>query len=604
MSAARSWIGRRRPDLLAALLAGALVSAIAIIVLQLWRANLRVPFYTGGDATLALAIIKGILEHGWYLTNSSLGAPSGQHLYDYPVFSGDSLYLLIVKVIAIPFGNPAAIENLFFVLCFPLIAVSAYATLRVLGISIGSAIACAVLFTLLPYHFYDGEGHLFQGAYFTVPLGCWLVIAVLSGKALFAPRAGGHGVWRYLSWRTGATVLACVVMGSSDNYYAAFTASLVLLAAALAFLATRSFRGLASGATVAALVLATVALNGLPTLIYRAQHGGDPVVGQRKPKESDEYALSLADLVLPIAGDRIGALSRLAKNYRATATAPIGEGHSTNLGLIGTLGLLCVAIAFVARGLRADRLRFADPRYAYAALGAGLAFLIGTVGGLGAIFAYIVSPQLRAWNRISVFIAFFALLGAGLALDALGRRIGSGTRRRRWGFAACLAAVLAVGVLDQTRSSAPLPYKAQEAGYVTDAHFVEAVQRQLPAGAEVFQLPYVPFPENPRVHRMEDYAELIGYLHSTRLRWSYGQLKGPPSKWEAALVRRPPARMLAELSALGFKGIYLDTFGYADRGAALIAKLTRALGVKPLVSSDGRLYFFNMARYNRRLGRP
>jgi phosphoglycerol transferase len=103
------------------------------------------------------------------------------------------------------------------------------------------------------------------------------------------------------------------------------------------------------------------------------------------------------------------------------------------------------------------------------------------------------------------------------------------------------------------------------------------------------------------VHRMEDYAELIGYLHSSDLRWSYGQLKGRPSKWEAAVARRPPAQMLAELSALGFDGIYLDTFGYAHRGRALIPELSRVLGVTPLVSADGRLYFFDMARYNRRL---
>ncbi len=119
----------------------------------------------------------------------------------------------------------------------------------------------------------------------------------------------------------------------------------------------------------------------------------------------------------------------------------------------------------------------------------------------------------------------------------------------------------------------------------------------------MFQLPYVPFPENPPVHRMEDYAELIGYVHSTRLRWSYGQLKGLPSEWESAVVRQPLAPMLAEVSAAGFKGVYVDTFGYAHRGAALIPALSRALGVKPLVSSDGRLYFFDMALYNRRLRR-
>jgi hypothetical protein len=603
---ASEWIRRLWPELAAALLAAALATAIAVVVLQVWQADFEVPLYAspGGDETFGLAVIKGILEHGWYLTNPNLGAPFGQRLYDYPVFSGDTLYLLLVKAIGVPFGNPAEVDNLFFLLCFPLIAASAYAGLRVVRISVGASVVCAVLFTLLPYHFFDGESHIFQGAYFTVPLGCLLVIAVLSGTALFTRSAKRHGVGRYVTWRSGATVAACVVMGSSDNYYAAFTAALVLLAGALVFLANRNLRGPASAGAVGALVLATVALNGLPTLIYRSHHGGDPVVGQRKPKESDMFALSLADLVLPIAGHRIEPLSQLAKEYRATATAPIGEGHSASLGLIGTVGLVGVVIAFVARALRADRRRFADPRYAYAALGAGLAFLIGTVGGLGTLFAYVVSPQLRAWNRISVFIAFFALMGAGLMLDALGRRIGSGSRGRRAGFAACLAVVLAVGVLDQTSSSTAPPYRRETAEYFADAHFVDAIQRQLPAGASVFQLPYVPFPENPPVHRMEDYAELIGYLHSTRLRWSYGELKGPPSRWEAAVVHRPLPAMLAAVSAAGFRGIYLDTFGYAHRGAALLPALSRALGVKPLVSADGRLYFFDMALYNRRLGRP
>ncbi len=164
-------------------------------MLQLWQANFSVPLYSspGGDGLYGLAAIKGIIEHGWYLTNSSLGAPGGQRLYDYPVFSGDSLYLLIVKVIGIPFSNPAVVDNLFFLLCFPLIAVSAYAGLRVVGISIGPSVVCAVLFTLLPYHFFDGESHIFQGSYFTVPLACLLVIAVLSGRALFTRSATEEG---------------------------------------------------------------------------------------------------------------------------------------------------------------------------------------------------------------------------------------------------------------------------------------------------------------------------------------------------------------------------------------------------------------------------
>jgi hypothetical protein len=602
-SAASVLAVRLQPEIPPAAAAAALATLLAVILLQLWQANLRAPLYTGGDATFGLAVIKGMLEHGWYLTNSTVGVPLGQSLYNYPVFSGDSLYLLIIKGIGIPFSNPAVVENLFFLLCFPLIALGAYAGLRVLRISRSPSVVCAVLFTLLPYHFYDGEGHLFQGSYFTVPLGCCLVVAVLAGKTLFARRQDGRGVARYLTWRSGATVLACVVMGSSDNYYAAFTAALVLLAAALTFLAGRGLRALASGALVAILVLATMTLNGLPTLIYTSEHGKDPAVGQRLPSESGMYALSLADLVLPIPGHRITPLAELTKEYQATAAAPSGEGHTATLGLIATLGLLSLAVALVARGLRADRSRFADSRYAYGAIGAGLAFLMGTVGGLGTIFAYVVTPQLRAWNRISVFIAFFAFIGVGLGLDALRRRIGSDSMRRRLTFTACLTAVLAIGVLDQTGSSMAPPYKAEAAEYSTDAHFVYAIEHQLPAGAEIFQLPYVPYPENPPVNRMEDYAEMNGYLHSTRLRWSYGQLKGLPSDWASSVVGQPLSLMLAEVSAAGFKGIYVDTFGYTDGGAALIPGLSTALDVTPLVSSDRRLYFFDMRPYNQRLRR-
>ncbi len=169
-------MARLRSELPGALAAAALASAIAVVLLKVWQANFGVPLYSspGGDGLYGLAVIKGILEHGWYLTNSSLGAPGGQRLYDYPVFSGDSLYLLIVKadrdsVHQSRRGRQSLLPALLSVDC-----VSAYAGLRAVRISTGPSVVCAVLFTLLPYHFFDGESHIFQGSYFTVPLALLL----------------------------------------------------------------------------------------------------------------------------------------------------------------------------------------------------------------------------------------------------------------------------------------------------------------------------------------------------------------------------------------------------------------------------------------------
>lgn len=52
-------------------------------------------------------------------------------------------------------------------------------------------------------------------------------------------------------------------------------------------------------------------------------------------------------------------------------------------------------------------------------------------------------------------------------------------------------------------------------------HSVKQVQTELPSGASVFQLRYLPYPESPPMYEMQDYDPLRGYLHTTGLRWSY-----------------------------------------------------------------------------------
>jgi len=47
------------------------------------------------------------------------------------------------------------------------------------------------------------------------------------------------------------------------------------------------------------------------------------------------------------------------------------------------------------------------------ALAAGLAFLLGTRGGVSTLIACLVTPELRVWNPISIFIAFCSLLAIG-----------------------------------------------------------------------------------------------------------------------------------------------------------------------------------------------
>jgi hypothetical protein len=45
--------------------------------------------------------------------------------------------------------------------------------------------------------------------------------------------------------------------------------------------------------------------------------------------------------------------------------------------------------------------------------------LLATIGGFGALFAFFVSPDIRAYSRISAYLGFFADFVLGLHLETL-----------------------------------------------------------------------------------------------------------------------------------------------------------------------------------------
>ena len=101
-------------------------------------------------------------------------------------------------------------------------------------------------------------------------------------------------------------------------------------------------------------------------------------------------------------------------------------------------------------------------------------------------------------------------------------------------------------------------YSAAKDEYSNDAAFASAISDELPSQAQVFQLPYVLFPEARPVNEMDDYELLRPYFHASYLRWSYGAVKGrPTAKWQEDVADEAPKRLLSEVSAAGFDGISL-----------------------------------------------
>ena len=332
------------------------------------------------------------------------------------MLNGDTLNVLLWKVLG-AFGLDApAVLNVFFLATFFLVGLSAYLVLRRLTVSWPVAIVCSTLYALLPYHFYRGEDHLLLSAYYAVPLGAYLVLAVLGDEPIFARRAAGGRLLSWASRRTLVTLGLCAViaLASGSFYYAVFTVVLVAAAALLRAVAGRSARPLLQGGAVVAVIAVLSLVSLAPTFAYRVRHGTNQQVAHRESFESELYGLKLAQLVLPIEQHRIGKLASLRQRYDAWST-PTEATLGAPLGLVGTIGLVWLLAVSVLQ-LASPGRRVAPALVGQAGTAVIVALFFAWTGGLATLVAA-VEPQIRAWNRLSIFIGFFALLAVGLLLD-------------------------------------------------------------------------------------------------------------------------------------------------------------------------------------------
>ena len=603
---------RRRRLLVEAVwaLAAALLSiGAAISVQHLYDADLNVPLGNAGDSLFSQMLIRTIVDNHWLGVNHAIGAPFGSSLYDSVVAYGDTTQLLYIKALSLFTQNTAALLNLAYLLGFGLVAITAYAALRGLRFERAVSLACAVIYATLTYHFQRSTGHLMLGLYYAVPVAGYLILGALGHARLFAARADGTGrIRRWMTGRTAVTLLACLVAGTSESYYAVFALVLLVTLATVSAIARGSWRALVTPGAVVAAILASMLLVQVPQMVWHHSHGANVGVTARSPSESETYAFRLMNLIVPAPSHRLTQVGEIGKRYYSITT-PQAEANMAALGTVQSIGLLIVILAAAASAMG----RLALTRRAALARDAGaaalVAFIVGTLGGGSAVIAYFFTPQIRAWNRISVYVAFFALVGVALALTWLLGWIRD-ERRPSWWRAAqrpalvsglLVAAITWFGVWDQTSPALVLGYDATAQQWTSDARFFHQVEASLPPDSKVLQLPYVPFPENPPVFKMRDYDHLRAYLHTKTLRWSYAAIKGRlPEDWGRGVNSTSGAQLARQAAAAGFNGIYVDTYGFGDGGVAILASLEKELGRAPdLISEDGRMVFFNLVDYGK-----
>jgi len=567
---------RARSDLrdLAIAIAGSVLSFfLASVLMTGWPAGIRpnvdYPYIYAGDGLFQFWLSQRAVE-GWIFENARNGFPFGSSFLDFP--GSDAGNLLILKILGTISGSNFSGNNLYLLLGFSASFATSFLVLR--KIDIRESVACmgALLFAFLPYHFARLlMGHLFYTWYFAIPVYFY----------------AGYRIFNYTKdiaikrWALLAGVL--LILSCFGVYFAFFGVVVIFFCILAGLIRHRSLRGATIGLFLCVSICVGVFANVYPNLRNTQVNGKNPEVAQRSPIESEVYALKLVHLLLPYQQHRIQVFREFTQNYNKIF--PLSNTVSA-IGIVGLAGLGLLVTTFFASAAG----RHVDPRLRILTLLTFMLLSLATVGGLNVLFALLISPMLRGWDRISIFIAFFSLAAACIGVDHLLNRMQAKTATAI-GILLCL---VTIGILDQTAKPSYNFALSSKARFFLDKKFIAEIENSLPKNSAVYQIPYVAFPEAGNLHLLGGYDLLVGFLHSKSLRWSSGAMQGREADaFYKKLSKKPMSDQIAVAKSMGFSGIYIDGRGYQDNAIAVVAEVSGIVGHPPsLKRDDGTVYFF------------
>jgi phosphoglycerol transferase len=294
-------------------------------------------------------------------------------------------------------------------------------------------------------------------------------------------------------------------------------------------------------------------------------------------------------LFVPGGRHRLDVFAAAAERHKASALA-IGEFPSMYLGMVGAFGFVWLMVTTLRAMLLMRRPGWG--RFGVFCLW----LMLMTIDGGGMQIIQVVTNQVlfRSNNRVSIFLLMFALLFLARLLTVLATRI------PRLVSGALALGLVALGAFDQTpnlRIDPNFPHwenvAQREKIAEADQRLVAEVERRVPPGTAVYQLPAMQFPESGFIGRVPDYDQFRPYLFSKTLKFSYGNMKGrPEANWQNAVSAMSDEQRVAELKRQGFGAMYVLRNAYPPHQVEQLIQNMAALGHTEVIHSDYGDSFF------------
>jgi hypothetical protein len=369
---------------------------------------------------------------------------------------------------------------------------------------------------------------------------------------------------RRLEWRSPGAVVclgAALGLGVSNPYNMMFWGQLLVWALLAQWFGPRRRSNLVIGFTAGVIAVAAFLITNAEVWIHVQEPEGIPLL-TRNYGGTERYALKPMEMFIPPQFHRWDLLAFFGHRYSRWSEWR-GEAYLPYLGLVGIIGLVWLALASVRRVFT----RRLPPGQA---LSAAWLLAYATVGGLTNLVAFFVGIQIfRATNRVAVFISAIVQVFMMVRLSRLTVNWPAG-----WRVAAAMALAV-IGLLDQSPRRWPDEvYARMTADARSDVQLGREVEAALPAGAMVFQLPVLGFPEVLPPFRLVDYEHFRLFLTTDTLRFSYGAAKfRSRSRWQRDLENVPAETLVRRLERYGFAALYINRKGYEDRAERLLNEL-------------------------------
>jgi phosphoglycerol transferase len=400
------------------------------------------------------------------------------------------------------------------------------------------------------------------------------------------------------------------VTSMSGIYYSYFSCLFISVAIIYRYSKDRIPRSVLPGLLLIGIIVVSGLISISSTLFYRIENGKNQYGIMRVYHEVELYSLKITDLLLPAKGHRVHFLSDLKQKYDDESSYLYRFSHGEKdiaLGFFGSMGFMLL-IFFVLFNRNSSFIKDNESSEIVSILSVLnlLAVLLSVIGGFNSFLAPFLNYSIRAYNRIVVFIAFFSISAMLIVLNDIYKNhmiynlVKKQKSMRAINAVKLILSIFIVilmifGIYDQSADGSIPEYKEIIEKYKNDSEFVRAIEKIMPAGTRVFQLPYAQYPECQPVNQMPEYSHMRYYLHTKNLRWSYGAMKGREDDgWQKRAASLDPKEMLRNIKQKKFDGLLIDKRGYSDGGNSLISEITKIIGRNPIFDAKKEVVFFDI----------